>query len=236
MDIKCGYTGLAPAAVVLVATVRALKRHGGKGPRELTKPDPAAVEAGLPNLFKHIENVRGFDREPVVSINRFDTDSDAEVEVVRKACEDLGVRVAVSTAFRDGGKGAEELARAVLETASEETRPLKPTYKWSDPIKDKILAIATKLYGADGVEFTDSARKDLARIERLGFAGLPICMAKTPLSLSDDPKRICRPTGFQITVRNVLLSAGAGFLVPLAGDIIRMPGLPKRPNAVDIEG
>ena len=236
MDIKCGYTGLAPAAVVLVATIRALKRHGGKGPRELTKPDPAAVEAGLPNLFKHIENVRGFDREPVVSINRFDTDSDAEVEVVRKACEKLGVRVAVSTAFRDGGKGAEDLARAVLEPASKEKRPLKPAYNWADPIKDKITAIATKLYGADGVDFTESAKKDLARIERLGFAGLPVCMAKTPLSLSDDPKRICRPSGFQITVRNVLLSAGAGFLVPLAGDIIRMPGLPKRPNAVDIAG
>jgi formate--tetrahydrofolate ligase len=236
MDIKCGYTGLAPAAVVLVATVRALKRHGGKGPKDLATPDPAAVAAGLPNLFKHIENVRGFDREPVVSINRFDTDSDAEVAVVRKACEAQGVRCAVSTAFKDGGKGAEELARAVMETAEQEDRPLKPTYDWSSPVKDKIKAIATKLYGADGVDYAPPAIKDLARIERLGFSGLPVCMAKTPLSLSDDPKRICRPTGFRITVRNVLLSAGAGFLVPLAGDIIRMPGLPKRPNALDIEG
>jgi formate--tetrahydrofolate ligase len=146
------------------------------------------------------------------------------------------VRCAVSTAFADGGKGAEELARAVIETANGETRPLKPTYDWSDSIKKKIEAIATKVYGAEGVDYTATATKDLARIQRLGFAGLPICMAKTPLSLSDDPKQICRPTGFRITIRNVLLSAGAGFLVPLAGDIIRMPGLPKRPNALDIKG
>ncbi len=236
VDIKCGYTGLSPAAVVLVATIRALKRHGGKGPRDLIPEDVAAVKAGLPNLFKHVENIRGFDRQPVVSINRFDTDTDAEVEVVRKACEELGVRCAVSTAFADGGKGAEELARAVIETANEETRPLKPTYDWSDSMKKKIEAIATKVYGAEGVDYTATAIKDLARIQRLGFAGLPICMAKTPLSLSDDPKQICRPTGFRITIRNVLLSAGAGFLVPLAGDIIRMPGLPKRPNALDIKG
>jgi len=236
MDIKCGYTGLAPAAVVLVATVRALKRHGGRAASELSRPDPQAVMAGLPNLEKHIENIRSFEREPVVAINRFDSDSDAEIQVVKKACEALGVRSAEVTAFRDGGAGAEALAREVLEVAEAEKRPLRPAYTWDAPVEDKIEAIATSLYGASGVEITPPARRDIQRIERLGFAGLPLCIAKTPLSLSDDPKRVGRPRNFTVTIRSVLLSAGAGFIVPLAGDIIRMPGLPKRPNALDIEG
>jgi len=236
MDIKCGYTGLAPSAVVLVATVRALKRHGGLSPHELSEPHTEAVQAGLPNLEKHIENIRGFDREPVVAINRFESDTDDEIRVVKEACQAFGVRCAEVTAFRDGGAGAEELASAVLEVAQAETRPLRPAYDWSSPVKTKITRIAKQVYGAGEIELTPPALRDIQRIERLGFAGLPLCIAKTPLSLSDDPKKVGRPRDFKITIRNVLLSAGAGFLVPLAGDIIRMPGLPKRPNALDIEG
>ena len=230
-DIKCRKAGLDTAAVVLVATVRALKRHGGVGYGALEEPDAAAVERGLPNLKKHIESIHTFTEVPVVALNRFHTDSAEEIEVVRRACAELDVPFAVSDHFARGGEGAEELARTVVQHAEETSSPFRPLYDLDDPFKDKMRKIANLMYGADRVLYTKAADRDLALYERLGYGKLPLCVAKTPASLSDDPSITGRPTAFDITVRNVLVSAGAGFLVPLLGDILRMPGLPKEPAA-----
>jgi formate--tetrahydrofolate ligase len=230
-DIKCRSAGLDTAAVVLVATVRALKRHGGNGHGQLEEPDPAAVERGLDNLRKHVESIHAFTEVPVVALNRFHTDTDEEIAVVRRACEELGVEFAVSDHFARGGEGAEELARAVVHHAEETSSPFQPLYTLDEPFQDKMRKIARLMYGADRVLYTKAAERDLALYERLGYGNLPLCVAKTPTSLSDDPSIAGRPTAFDITVRNVLVSAGAGFLVPLLGDILRMPGLPKNPAA-----
>ncbi len=232
-DIKCRGAGLVTAAVVLVATVRALKLHGGVPRRELERSDPAAVERGLPNLEKHVENIRHFGEAPVVALNRFGDDEAQEIEVVRRRCQELGVPFAVSDHFARGGEGAEELARAVMAHAGDS--PLRPLYDLADPLPEKVLAVARSMYGARDVVFTRAAERDLRDVRRLGYEGLPICIAKTPASLSDDPTLRGRPDDFEVTVRQIQINAGAGFLVVLTGDILRMPGLPRRPLAESID-
>jgi formate--tetrahydrofolate ligase len=230
-DIKCASAGLDAAAVVLVATVRALKRHGGVGKGDLAVPDPAAVERGLGNLRKHIENIQAFAEIPIVALNRFATDADEEVQVVRRACEELGVPFATGDFFARGGEGAAELAQTVMEHAEKTPKLFKPLYDWAEPIKTKVEKIARAMYGAREVIWTSPAERDLKTIQKLGYEGLPVCMAKTPTSLSDDPAVVGRPENFEVTVRKLILAAGAGYVVPLLGDIIRMPGLPASPQA-----
>jgi formate--tetrahydrofolate ligase len=234
-DIKCASAGLDTAAVVLVATVRALKLHGGVALRDLGRPDPEAVARGLPNLEKHVENIRGFGESPVVALNRFATDTRAEIDAVRACCAALDVPFAVAEHYQRGGEGAVELARTVVARAETERRPFRPLYDWSEPVPQKILTVARKMYGARDVTFTPAAARDLEDVERLGYAGLPVCIAKTQSSLSDDPRRTGRPRDFDVTVRGVQINAGAGFLVVLTGDILRMPGLPRTPLAEAID-
>ncbi|HMM33892.1 MAG TPA: formate--tetrahydrofolate ligase [Thermoanaerobaculia bacterium] len=234
-DIKCAGAGLDTAAVVLVATVRALKRHGGVPKEGLTKPDPDAVERGLPNLAKHLESIRAFGEVPVVTLNRFTTDSEEEVSVVRRAAEGWGAPFAVCDAFEKGGEGAVALAEAVLAHAERKSRPFQPLYAREAPPKEKMAKIARLMYGAASVEWSREAERDLAEIARLGYEKLPLCVAKTQMSLSDDPGVVGRPEGFDVTVRAVLLAAGAGYLVPLLGDILRMPGLPASPQAERVD-
>lgn len=230
-DLKCVSAGLDPAAVVLVATVRALKRHAGVVKGQLDAPDPAAVERGLPNLEQHIANVRAFGREPVVALNRFPADRDDELRVVQTACAAWGVAAEVCEGYTRGGAGATALAELVVAAAERPRAPFQPLYQRTDSFQTKLEAIARRMYGARDVRLSREAEQDLARYTRLGYAELPLCVAKTHLSLSDDPKRAGRPSGFDVTVRRVLLAAGAGFLVPLLGEIVRMPGLPARPQA-----
>jgi formate--tetrahydrofolate ligase len=234
-DIKCRTAGLDPAAVVLVATVRALKRHGGVAKEQLAAPDPDAVERGLDNLRKHIESIKTFGKTPVVALNRFGTDSEEEIERVRRASEELGVPFAMADHFARGGEGATELARAVIDAANGETRPFNPLYTLDEPIKTKIRKIAQAMYGARDVAFTPAAERDLKLIQKLGYEGLPLCVAKTQSSLSDNARLAGRPKDFEVTVRNFILAAGAGYVVPLLGDIIRMPGLPASPQAVRMD-
>ena len=231
LDIKMRYAKLDVAAVVLVATVRALKRHGGVAKEKLAEPDPAAVQRGMENLYKHIENIRIFGRTPVVAMNRFATDSDEELAVVKNGCTALGVPVALADVFALGGEGGRELGRAVLAQAKLADAPYTPLYDWNLSIPEKIETIAKRIYGARSVSFAKAATRDLKQIVALGYGGLPICVAKTQNSLSDDPSLVNRPRDFDITVRRIVLSAGAGFVVPLLGEIIRMPGLPAQPQA-----
>jgi len=234
-DIKCRSAGLDPACVVLVATIRALKMHGGKAQDELTEPDAEAVYAGLPNLEKHIESIRHFGQPPVVALNRFGNDTDEEIRVVREHCGKLDVPFAVSDHHAHGGEGALELAKTVMEQARAHTAAYTPLYELSDPVPDKIRKVAQTMYGARDVDFTKAAERDLADIQRLGYENLPVCIAKTQSSLSDDPKLRGRPDDFEVTVRGFQINAGAGFLVVLTGDIMRMPGLPRKPRAEDID-
>jgi formate--tetrahydrofolate ligase len=234
-DIKCRAAGLDTAAVVLVATLRALKYHAGLAIDAVGKADPKAVEAGLPNLEKHIENIQAFGEQPIVALNRFGTDSDEEIEVVRRRVAAMGVPFAVSDHFARGGEGAEPLARAVMEFAEKEHKPFRPLYELGASIPDKIFTVASTMYGAKKVVFTKQAERDLEDVRRLGFEGLPICIAKTQNSLSDDPKLRGRPEDFEVTVRGLHISAGAGFVVVLTGEILRMPGLPKKPLAEGID-
>jgi formate--tetrahydrofolate ligase len=231
LDIKARYAGLDVAAVVLVATVRALKRHGGVGKDRLGEPDAGAVERGFDNLRKHIENIRLFGRTPVVAMNRFASDSEEELATVRRLCEGEGVPVELAEIFARGGDGGTDLARAVVAQAAKAAAPYTPLYDWALPIKKKIEAIATRIYGARSVAYAKPAERDLKQIEQLGYAGLPVCVAKTQNSLSDDAALAGRPRDFEIHVRRVVLSAGPGFVVPLLGEIIRMPGLPPTPQS-----
>ena len=232
LDIKCRYGGLDPAAMVLVTTVRALKRHGGVSDKaKFGEPNAEAVERGLPNLRKHVENAAHFGLLPVVAINRFAGDTAAEIALLQRACDEMGVASAVADVFGEGGEGGRELAAAVIEQAGRKNLPFTPLYEWERPVREKIEAIATKIYGARRVGYDKAAERDLALIESLGYAGLPVCMAKTQSSLSDNPSVVGRPEGFDVTVRSIVLSAGAGFLVPLLGEILRMPGLPEVPQA-----
>ncbi|MCC6619669.1 MAG: formate--tetrahydrofolate ligase [Deltaproteobacteria bacterium] len=235
-DIKCATAGLEVAAVVLVATVRALKLHGGAKLSDLARPDPAAVARGLPNLDKHIENIACFGAHPVVALNRFGTDSQDELAVVERRLGELGVPVAVCDHFSRGGVGAEALAALVeAHAAPPGTERFKPLYDWKSPVPDKIKTVASKMYGARDVLYSREARQDLKLVERHGFADLPVCIAKTQSSLSDDPRRRGRPRDFEVTVRRIHVSSGAGFLVVVTGDIVRMPGLPEVPRAEGID-
>jgi formate--tetrahydrofolate ligase len=235
LDIKCQYGKLSPNASVVVATIRALKYHGGVKLAKLTEPDAEAVKRGLPNLEKHIENIQHFNIKPVVAINKFATDSDEEVEAVRKRCEELGVKVAICEAWGKGGEGAIELAKMVKEEAEKCTTCFKPLYDFSATIEEKLHTIATKLYGADHVEYTVKAKTQIKQFEKLGLDKLPVCVAKTQKSLSDDQYKLGRPTGFTVKIREFEVAAGAGFLIPIAGTIMRMPGLPSQPSAEKID-
>jgi len=235
LDIKCASAGLSPDAIVLVATIRALKLHGGVKYERLDRHDPDAVRRGLENLDKHVESSLCFGRRPVVALNRFHHDSDREIAVVRSHCEAQQIPFAEANHFAQGGEGALALAEAVRDAATADKEPFKPLYGEETSLVDKIDLVATKIYGAEGVDFTATAKSALRRIERLGLAQQPICIAKTQSSLSDDPKKLGRPRGFRITVRDLVPSAGAGFVVALTGDILRMPGLPRRPSAEQID-
>lgn len=229
-DIKCRIAGLDPDAVVLVTTVRALKMHGGKQKNTLESEDLSAVKLGLGNLDKHIESVMLFNKQPVVALNRFATDSDAEIAIIRQRCNELGVAFAETTHHADGGKGALELARAVIGSVAQ-NRPFKPLYDLELTVLEKVRAVCKQMYGADDVAFTKEAAKDLQLVEQLRLTHLPVCIAKAPSSLSDDPLLHGRPRDFEVTVRAIQINSGAGFLVILTGDILRMPGLPKQPAA-----
>jgi formate--tetrahydrofolate ligase len=235
LNIKCRTTGLNPAAVVLVATVRALKMHGGLAKNELEKEDLGALKRGLPNLTRHLHNItKVFGLPAVVAINRFPTDTQREVELVRSECKRMGVRVALSDVWAKGGEGGEELAREVVALCTKGAQ-LRLPYDNKDSIVDKINAVAKKIYGANGVIVTDAAAKQIKKITEMGFGNLPVCMAKTQYSFSDDMTKLGAPVGFNITIKNVRLSAGAGFVVVLTGDIMTMPGLPKVPAAEGID-
>ncbi len=235
LDIKCRAAGLHPDAVVIVATVKALKYNGGVPKTELGAENLEALEKGLPNLLKHVENItQVFGLPAVVAINRFVNDTDAELDLIRRKCAEYGVNVAMSEVWGKGGAGGVELANEVLRLCEQENR-FQFCYELDQPIRAKIEAIAQKVYGAAGVSFTANAAKELDRLESMGYGGLPVCMAKTQYSLSDDASKLGRPEGFTVTVRNVKVSAGAGFVVALTGDIMTMPGLPKVPAAEKID-
>ena len=235
LDIKCRFAGLQPAAVVIVATVRALKMHGGVPKTELGTENLTALEKGLPNLLKHIENITmKFGLPAVIAINRFPTDSEAELKLIEKMCRDGGVNVALSEVWGKGGDGGIELAKEVIRL-TESPSNFRFIYDINIPIKKKIESIVREIYGGDGVDYTSEADKSIEQLEGLGFGDMPICMAKTQYSFSDDAKKLGRPTGFRVTVKNVKVSAGAGFLVVLTGDIMTMPGLPKVPAAEKID-
>ncbi|WP_083189948.1 formate--tetrahydrofolate ligase [Orenia metallireducens] len=233
-NIKCRFAGLAPDAVVVVATARALKLHGGVSKDELNEENLNALAAGLENLEKHIENVQKFGVPLVVAINEFPTDTEAELNLIKERCEELGVEVALSQVWAKGGEGGIELAEKVLELI-EKPSDFKVLYDVEDSIEDKIIKIATEIYGAAKVNFTAQAKKDIKQLVKDGFDKMPICMAKTPVSLSDNPALKGRPMGFEVTVREINVSAGAGFLVALTGNVMTMPGLPKRPAAENID-
>ena len=234
-DIKLRQAGTNAVAIVLVASVRALKMHGGLPFARLSEADPDAVQRGLPNLERHIESARQFGFQPIIALNRFEQDTEAEMGIVKSFCTARGLRIAVCDHFHRGGEGAIDLAKILLETALPTPPPLNPTYALGDSLRDKINAVATRIYGARGTVFTTSAEREMAELERQGFGDLPVCMAKTQASLSDDPKRFGRPTDFDITVRNLQVNAGAGFVVVLTGDMMRMPGLPRVPAANRID-
>ncbi len=236
LDIKCRMAGLVPDAVVVVATVRALKNHGGVAKADLDKENLQALEAGLPNLLQHVDNMKNVYGLPtVVAINAFPTDTKAELDLVEAKCKELGVNVALSEVWAKGGQGGIALAKEVIRLCEEETGEFRFAYDTDLSIEEKLNAIATKIYHADGVDLTAGAKKQLKELEALGFANLPICMAKTQYSFSDDQTLLGAPKGFRITVRNLKVSSGAGFLVALTGDIMTMPGLPKRPAAERID-
>lgn len=237
-DIKCRYGGLTPACVVLVATIRALKYNGGVKKDELSKENLWALEKGIVNLQTHIENMHKFHVPVVVAINRFGTDTDAEVEFVRNFCSEMGVDVSMCEVFAKGGEGGIDLANKVCETIAlteDNDDKFRPIYSTEMPIKDKIEKVAKEIYRADGVNYTPQAEKAIKEIESIGFRNLPICVAKTQYSLSDNPALLGKPKGFNITVRDAKLSAGAGFIVIYTGDILTMPGLPKAPSAFNID-
>ncbi len=235
LDIKCRLSGLEPDAVVVVATVRALKNHGGVAKADLNNENLEALEKGLPNLLQHVENITKVYNLPcVVAINEFPTDTQAELDLVRAKCEELGVNVALSQVWAKGGEGGEELAKEVVRLCE---TPSKLSFAYDDDLSlaEKIEAISKRIYRADGVDFTPSARKDLAQLEELGFGNMPVCMAKTQYSFSDDGAKLGAPRDFRITVREVKVSAGAGFVVALTGNVMTMPGLGKSPAAFRID-
>lgn len=236
LDIKCRAAGLTPAAVVMVATVRALKMHGGLDKKSLDTEDIAALERGIPNLLRHVSNIKSVYKLPcVVAINRFPTDTDGEIDFIIKKCKDLGVNTVLSTVWADGGKGGEELAREVVRLCEEEKGDFTFSYSLDGTIEEKIEAVVKKIYGGKGINILPAAQKQIAALNENGFAGFPVCIAKTQYSFSDDPALLGAPEDFTVTVKNVKISAGAGFIVVLTGDIMTMPGLPKHPAAERID-
>jgi formate--tetrahydrofolate ligase len=239
-DIKCGYAGLRPDGVVLVATARALKYHGGVTMAAVDHEDLPAIKRGMANLEKHVEDIRHFGVPVVVALNRFPSDTDAELAAIVEHCAALGVRAVPANVFGEGGVGGEKLAATLMDVLATQPSQFVPLYDWASPVKTKIHTIATRMYGAERVVYTKRAEGQIAQAEALGYGGLPICMAKTQRSLSDDPALLGRPRDFTVTVSEVRISGGAGFLVPITGDILTMPGLPRVPSAeridVDAEG
>ena len=235
LDIKCRKAGLKPDAVVLVATVRALKYNGGMPREDLQTEDLDALAKGIVNLEKHIENIQQYDVPVVVTLNQFGTDTDAELEFVKNFCEERGCEFAPAKVFKDGGKGGIELAEKIIETIETKPSNYHPLYTDDMSIKEKIETVATKIYGADGVTYSDEANEAIAKIEELGFSDCPVCMAKTQYSLSDDKEKLGRPENFTINIREVYMSAGAGFVVAITGTIMTMPGLSKTPAAFGID-
>ncbi len=234
-DIKCQSAGLSPSAVVLVATVRALKYHGGVSLKELNAPNTEAVKEGLENLEKHLENIKAFNVTPVVAINAFTLDTEEEHQAIKQKCSELGVKAVIADIWGKGGDGGTDLAREVAEVVDQDQPPFKPIYKWDEPVEEKIRKVATRIYGAAAIDYTKKAKNNLRKIERLGLQHLPVCIAKTQKSLSDNPALLGRPKDFVVTVREIEIAAGAGFLVPITGDIMRMPGLPATPAAEGID-
>lgn len=236
LDIKCRMAGLTPDAVVVVATVRALKMHGGLDKKELGTEDLTALEKGIPNLLRHVSNIKNVYKLPcVVAVNRFPTDTDAEIDFIIKKCRELGVNTVLSTVWAEGGKGGEELAKEVVRLCEEEKGDFTFSYSDDMTLTEKIEAIVKKVYGGDGINIMPAAQKQIAQLEALGFGKCPVCIAKTQYSFSDDPTKLGAPENFTVTVKNVKVSAGAGFVVVLTGDIMTMPGLPKVPAAEKID-
>ncbi|MEL6535229.1 MAG: formate--tetrahydrofolate ligase [Bacteroidota bacterium] len=240
LDIKCQEAGLTPKAVVIVATVRALRHHGGAPADALSTPHPERVAAGLPNLEKHLENIHKFNLKPIVAINAFPEDSEEEIRLIQERCTALGVEAILAQGWAQGGAGMTDLAEAVVAATEAEKEPFKPLYEWKEPMLSKIERIAKEVYGADGVDYTKEAERGLKNIEKLGLGGLPVCMAKTQKSFSDNDRQRGRPSGFRVTVREFEFAVGAGFVIPILGEIMRMPGLPAEPSAnhmhIDAEG
>ncbi len=235
LDIKCRYAGLTPSAVVVVATIRALKMHGGVPKTELSGENLEALEKGIPNLLRHVSNIKNVYKLPsVVAVNRFPTDTDAEVELIIEKCKALGVNVVLSNVWAEGGKGGEELAKEVVSLC-EQPNDFTFSYELDGSIEEKIEAVVKKVYGGDGISVLPAAKKQIAALEAMGYANLPVCMAKTQYSFSDDPTKLGAPENFTVTIKNVKISAGAGFIVVLTGDIMTMPGLPKVPAAEKID-
>lgn len=236
LDIKCRVSGLRPKATIIVCTTSALKLHGGVHADDIKKPDLEALKAGIPNLQRHIENMKGFGQSVIVSFNKFHFDTDEEVNYIKDWCEEQGVAFAINNGFAEGGKGAAELAEKVVDIVENNpSQDIQFTYDDDDSLRTKIEKIATKIYHADGVTFGAGTITKLKRFEEAGWGNLPVCIAKTQYSFSDDAKKICAPTGFKITIRDIVINAGAGFIVAVAGDIMRMPGLPKNPQANHIK-
>lgn len=237
MNIKCGYGNLTPNAIVLVATIRALRHHGGATKEEYNTPSMERIERGIENLEKHIENCLHFGITPVVALNHFPTDTEEEINYVNDRCALKGVKAVVARGFAQGGDGMRDLAREVIHVLESGRNAFTPLYKWDSPVKEKIEKIAKNIYGADGVHYTKEAEADLRTIEKLGLAALPVCMAKTQKSFSDDERKIGRPKGFNVTVREFEFAVGAGFIIPILGEMMRMPGLPVIPasEGMDID-
>lgn len=237
LNLKCGYGNLKPKAVVLIATIRALRHHGGAPKADYGIADLERVKVGFSNLEKHIENLKKFGLNPVVAINHFIGDSDEEIDWIKAQCELLGVRTAVTKCWANGGKGSLDLAKEVIESIASDKNQFKALYDWNSSIKEKIDTIAKEIYGAAEVEYAFKAKREMNAIERIGLGGLPVCIAKTQKSFSDDEKRLGRPTDFVLTIREFEIAAGAGFLIPIAGEVMRMPGLPAVPasEGMDID-
>lgn len=236
LDIKCRMAGLTPSAVVVVATVRALKMHGGLAKTELSTENLTALENGIPNLLRHVSNIKNVYKLPcVVAVNRFPTDTDKEIDFIIAKCRELGVNTVLSTVWADGGRGGEALAREVVRLCDEEKGDFTFSYEDDCTIEQKIESVVKKIYGGDGIIIMPNAQKQIDKLTSLGFAKCPVCIAKTQYSFSDDPTKLGAPTGFKVTVKNVKISAGAGFIVVLTGDILTMPGLPKSPAAERID-
>lgn len=235
LDIKCQSANLKPKVVVLTTTIRALKYHGGADLKELKEPNVAHLKNGFPNLEKHIENVKKFGITPIIAINKFKTDSKEEIEAILEFARLNNVQAAATDVWGNGGKGALDLAQLVIDSVNAELSVFKPLYDWNSPVLDKITTIAQEIYGAIRVDYAAKAMADLRRIENLGLSNLPICMAKTEKSLSDNPKLLGRPKDFTLTVREIEIAAGAGFIIPITGNIMRMPGLPAHPASEQID-